>query len=184
MAGRLAEVPAALAEARRQLGAMPRVHLETAIGQFDGTIALVSKRDRRGARRPRPSCGPRLAEVRPAALEALAEHRAWLSARLAEAAPGPDGDRDPRIGPERFARKLSLTLSAAADADAILARAQADLDRVSEQIAELAASIAGPGGIRPVGRRSRCSTGWPRTCPTTRPSWTSAGTPWPPRPPS
>ena len=31
-----------LAEARRQLGRMPRVHLETAIGQFGGTIALIS----------------------------------------------------------------------------------------------------------------------------------------------
>ncbi len=134
VAGRLAEVPGALAEARRQLGAMPRVHLETAIGQFDGTIALVGK-EVDAALSAEPSCGRRLAEVRPAALEALAEHRAWLSSRLASAAPGPDGDRDPRIGPELFARKLSLTLSAAADADAVLARAQADLDRVSEQIA-------------------------------------------------
>ena len=41
VAGRLATVPAVLAEARRQLGAMPRVHLETAIGQFDGAIALA-----------------------------------------------------------------------------------------------------------------------------------------------
>jgi uncharacterized protein (DUF885 family) len=142
VAGRLAEIPAALAEARRQLGAMPRVHLETAIGQFDGTIALVGT-EIDTALSAAPSCGPRLAEVRPAALEALAEHRAWLSARLSAAAPGPDGDRDPRIGPELFARKLSLTLNAAADADAILARAHADLDRVSEQIAALAASIAG-----------------------------------------
>src|SRR5207248_9376060 len=56
-------------------------------------------------------------------------------------------------GPERFGRKLSLTLSAAADADAILARAEADLDRVSEQITELAAQItgaAGPGVARQV----------------------------------
>jgi uncharacterized protein (DUF885 family) len=142
VAGRLAEVPAVLAEARRQLGALPRVHLETAIGQFDGTIALVSNKIDE-ALTAEPGCEPQLAQVRPAALEALAEHRAWLSARLSSAAPGPDGDRDPRIGPELFARKLSLTLSAAADADAILARALADLDRVSEQIAELAASIAG-----------------------------------------
>jgi uncharacterized protein (DUF885 family) len=142
VAGRLAAVPAVLAEARRQLGAMPRVHLETAIGQFDGTIALVGK-EIDAALEAAPECGPQLAEVRPAALEALAEHRDWLSARLSAAAPGPDGDRDPRIGPELFARKLSLTLSAAADADAILARAQADLDRVSEQIASLAASMAG-----------------------------------------
>jgi uncharacterized protein (DUF885 family) len=144
VAGRLAAVPAALAEARRQLGAMPRVHLQTAIGQFDGTIALVSNQID-AALAAAPSGTARLAQVRPAALEALAGHRAWLSARLSSAAPGPDGDRNPRIGPERFARKLSLTLSAAADADAILARAQADLDRVSEQIASLAASMAGPG---------------------------------------
>src|SRR5580658_1372081 len=40
--GRLAEVPATLAAARDLLGAMPRVHLETAIGQFTGTISLVT----------------------------------------------------------------------------------------------------------------------------------------------
>ena len=148
VAGRLAEVPATLAEARRQLGSMPRVHLETAIRQFDGTIALVTS-EIDAAMASAPESGPSLGQVRPAALEALAEHRAWLSARLDEGArgaagPGPGGFADPRIGPERFARKLSLTLSAAADADAILARAQADLDRVSDQIGELAAELAGP----------------------------------------
>jgi uncharacterized protein (DUF885 family) len=148
VAGRLADVPAALAGARRQLGRMPRVHLETAIGQFDGTIALVSK-EIDAALEAAPQSAAQLAQVRPAALDALTGHRAWLSAQLAEA----DGFADPRIGPERFARKLSLTLSASADADAILARAEADLDRVSEQIAELAARIAGatgPGVVRQV----------------------------------
>jgi uncharacterized protein (DUF885 family) len=138
VAGRLAEVPGTLAEARRQLGRMPKVHAQTAIGQFDGTIALVSK-EIDAALETAPQCAARIAEVRPAALEALTAHRTWLSARLAEA----DGFADPRLGPERFARKLSLTLNAAADADAILARAEADLDPVSEQIAELAADIAG-----------------------------------------
>ncbi len=141
---RLAEVPGTLAEARRQLGRMPRVHLETAIGQFDGTIALVS-REIDAALEGAPASARQIGQVRPVALEALAGHRAWLRARLDEAAPGPDGDADPRIGPERFARKLWLTLSAAADADAILARARADLERVSEQIAALAAELAGPG---------------------------------------
>ena len=141
VAARLAAIPAMLAEARRQLGRMPRVHLETAIGQFDGTIALVSKEidvalEVEGSA---PQCAAQLAQVRPAALEALTEHRSWLSAQLA----GPDGFADPRIGPELFARKLSLTLSAAADADAILARAEADLDRASEEIAEVAAEMAG-----------------------------------------
>jgi uncharacterized protein (DUF885 family) len=146
-ATRLAAIPASLAEARRQLGAMPRVHLETAIGQFAGTIALVSDGiDTAIAAAPQGQA--QLARVRPAALEALAGHRAWLSARLAEDSV-PDGFADPRIGPERFARKLSLTLNAAADADAILTRAQADLDRVSEEIAELAAGIAGSAKAGP-----------------------------------
>ncbi|HTQ91501.1 MAG TPA: DUF885 domain-containing protein [Streptosporangiaceae bacterium] len=159
VAGRLAEVPAALAGARRQLGRMPRVHLETAIGQFDGTITLVSNQID-ATLEAAPQCAAQLAQVRPAALDALAGHRAWLSAQLADA-DGNGGFADPRIGPERFARKLSLTLSAAADADAVLARAEADLDRVSEQIAELAAQItghitgqiagaAGPGVVRQV----------------------------------
>ena len=145
VAARLAAIPAVLAEARRQLGRMPRVHLETAIGQFDGTIALVSKEIDAAleAEGSAPQCAAQLARVRPAALEALTEHRSWLSAQLAS----PDGFADPRIGPERFARKLSLTLSAAADADAILARAEADLDRASEEIAQLAVEMA--GGAKP-----------------------------------
>jgi uncharacterized protein (DUF885 family) len=149
IAGRLAEIPGRLAEVRRQLGLMPRVHLETAIGQFAGTIALISGGiDTALAAAPQygpqcgPQCGPQLARVRPAALEALTEHRAWLSARLEEGISA-GGFADPRLGSERFARKLSLMLSAATDADAILARAQTDLNRVSEEIAELAAEIAG-----------------------------------------
>jgi uncharacterized protein (DUF885 family) len=130
---------------------MPRVHLETAIAQFGGAIALISN-EIDAALEAAPQCAAGLAQVRPAALEALTEHRTWLSAQLAEA-DGHGGFADPRIGPELFARKLSLTLSASADADAILARAEADLDRVSEQITELAAQIAGaagPGAVRQV----------------------------------
>jgi uncharacterized protein (DUF885 family) len=141
VAGRLAEVPALLATARGRLGPMPRVHIETAVGQFSGTISLVSS-EIDAALEAAPGCAGQVEAVRPAALDALAGHRAWLSAQLDQ-----DEDRfaDPRIGPERFARKLSLTLDAAADADAILARAHADLDRVSEQMATLAAELAGPG---------------------------------------
>ena len=148
VAGRLAAVPAALAAARQVLGPMPRVHLETAITQFSGTITLVTEVVD-AALRDAPGRESDIAAVRPAALDALAGHRAWLSARLAEAAAG-HGFADPRTGADLFARKLSLTLNAQADADAILARAHADLDRVSAEIAALAAEIAGaasgPGG--------------------------------------
>ncbi len=137
VAGRLAEVPAVLAAARGRLGRMPKVHVETAIGQFAGTISLVTS-EIDAALEAEPGCAGQIESVRPAALRALAEHRAWLLAKLEQ--PGEEF-ADPRIGPERFARKLSLTLDAEADADAILARAQADLDRVSEEIAGLAVEL-------------------------------------------
>src|SRR6185437_1512040 len=43
LAGRLAAVPDSLAAARAVLGPMPKVHLETAIAQFGGTIGLVTE---------------------------------------------------------------------------------------------------------------------------------------------
>ncbi|MBV9855970.1 MAG: DUF885 domain-containing protein [Streptosporangiaceae bacterium] len=144
VAGRLAGIPAALAAARAQLGAMPRVHLETAIGQFSGTITLLT-REIDAALRDAAESRTQIEKVRPTALEALSEHRAWLSARLDEGGAG-GGFADPRIGEARFARKLSLTLHSEADAAAILARAEADLDRVSEEIAELAGELTGAAG--------------------------------------
>ena len=138
VAGRLAEVPRLLAGAREQLDAMPRVHIETAISQFTGTIKFITERID-AALAAAPSCTAQISKVRPAALAALAGYRDWLAARLAEQ----DGFRSPRIGPERFARKLSLTLSGAADADSIHARALTDLDRITEEITALAASLGG-----------------------------------------
>ena len=43
LAGRLAAVPDSLAAARAVLASMPKVHLETAIAQFGGTIGLVTE---------------------------------------------------------------------------------------------------------------------------------------------
>jgi uncharacterized protein (DUF885 family) len=143
VAGRLSQVPRLLAAARSHLGAMPRVHLETAVGQFDGTIKLVSDAIDEGLQDARPATIADIDRVRPAALEALAEHRDWLSARLADESADGAGHGDPRLGPDKFARKLSLTLQAQADADAILRRAESDLDRITEQITELAATLGG-----------------------------------------
>jgi uncharacterized protein (DUF885 family) len=155
LAGRLAVVPGALAAARGTLGRMPKVHLETAIAQFGGTIALVTE-EVNAALRQAANAGDaagsavtaEVERVRPAALAALAEHRDWLSARLAgdDAAAGGAGFADPRIGRELFSRKLSLALSAAADADGILARAEADLERITGEITELAGRLGGTPG--------------------------------------
>jgi uncharacterized protein (DUF885 family) len=139
VAGRLAQIPAALEDARDSLGAMPKVHIETAITQFTGTIKLITGEIDAALRKTGGAAA--VDAARPAALAALGAHLEWLSDKLAHPAGGDFAD--PRIGPERFARKLSLTLSAAADPDAILARAEADLDRITAEITEVAAGLGG-----------------------------------------
>jgi uncharacterized protein (DUF885 family) len=139
LAGRLGQLPESLEVARRSLRDMPRVHLETAIGQFGGTAALIVEEVDR-ALAAAPELRGEIDLVRPLALEAIEEHRRWLSERLAALdGPGPD----PRIGPERFTAKLAYTLDAATDSDKILARAEAELARAEEEIAATAARIGG-----------------------------------------
>ena len=155
LAGRLAAIPESLTATRAGLGQMPKVHLETAIAQFSGTIGLVTEEVNAALRQAANGGSPNtasasavIAEVeraRPAALVALAEHRDWLSARLADDDPaaGGAGFADPRLGSDLFSRKLSLALSAASDADAILARAEDDLDRITDEITEVAGALGG-----------------------------------------
>jgi len=148
LAGRLSLVPDSLAAARSALERMPKVHLETAITQFGGTIGLVTGEVNAALRQLADGAGgvggpaTVVERVRPAALAALAEHRDWLAGRLD--GDGDSGFADPRIGADLYARKLSLSLSAAADADAILARAEADLERITAEITRVAASLGGP----------------------------------------
>ena len=136
IASRLTAVPEALALARRTLHDMPRVHVETALGQFAGTMGLLT-----GELEEALAVEPALRRVvegpRAEALSALEEHRAWLESQLL------DADGDPRLGPERFAAKLALALDTPISADEILKRAEGDLDRVSAEIAELSSSLGG-----------------------------------------
>ena len=136
LAGRLAAIPEALATARASLGAMPKVHLETALDQFAGTSELIiGEIDR--MLEDSPASRAEIDAVRPAALEAIEEHQAWLRDRMSSSERD-NSFRDPRIGPERFSRKLALVLDAETDSTAILARAEADLERVAEEITEAA----------------------------------------------
>ncbi|MDQ1624519.1 MAG: hypothetical protein QOJ49_17 [Actinomycetota bacterium] len=130
-AARLTGVPEALATARSSLHGMPRVHVETAIGQFTGTRTLLATELER-ALAEQPALRPEVEGPRERAIEAIDEHLDWLRAAL------DDADGDPRLGPERFAAKLALTLDTASDADAVLARAERDLAGIEERIAEVA----------------------------------------------
>ncbi|WP_194926102.1 DUF885 domain-containing protein [Catenulispora pinisilvae] len=147
-AGRLEQVPSTLAGNRALLAgkALSRIHVELAIGQFEGTAELIAGELDTAVAAAREAGAEGLSEaraaieaVRPAALEALQEHIAWLKERLAAGDAGLEEFRDPRIGAELFARKLSLSLDAESDAAEILARAEADLNRVSGEIVEAAA---------------------------------------------
>jgi uncharacterized protein (DUF885 family) len=137
VAGRLAAVPSALDTARRTLGAMPRVHIETALGQFAGTARLIGD-GLEPLLEEAPTLRREIDAVRAVALTAIEEHRRWLAARL-DAHATDDSFADPRIGADRFVAKLALSMETQSDAAGVLAAAEADLKRVSAEIAELAA---------------------------------------------
>jgi len=152
VAHRLDGVPESLAASRAVLAAMPQVHIETALSQFAGTRRLITDALGRVAQ---DVDGPRreLSRAVPPALEAIDEHTRWLEQRLADGKR--DGFRDPRIGADMFTTKLRLVLDAELTADEVLARAETDLVRVSEEIASVAAGFGGakaggPGSVRQV----------------------------------
>ncbi|RKN43414.1 DUF885 domain-containing protein [Micromonospora endolithica] len=139
LAGRLAAVPDALATARATLRDMPRVHAETAVGQFTGTAALI--RDEVPALLAQAPAGhDRLAPAATAAIAACEEFVAWLRAGLA-ADPGPGPD--PRLGRRRWEARLWHTLDTELGAAEVQRRAWANLDRVTEEIRAAAVELVG-----------------------------------------
>jgi uncharacterized protein (DUF885 family) len=145
-AGRLAMLPESLAAARAVLGAMPEVHIETALTQFAGTRRLLTGELTRRASQVN-GAEKELSVVLPQALEALAEHTRWLEERLASGQR--EGFREPRLGTDLFSRKLRLVLDTELPAEQILARAEADLARMTEELAVAAAELMGAKGAAP-----------------------------------
>jgi uncharacterized protein (DUF885 family) len=138
LGARLAAIPDALAIARSVLGDCPRIHLETAAGQFRGTAALVRDEiPRLGAEAPAVwSTVERAATAAVAALESFAR---WLDERAAAADPG----RDPRLGRRRWEAKLWHTLDTELTAEQVNRLAWENLERVTEQIRAAAAELVG-----------------------------------------
>ncbi len=135
LVARLAAVPRSLASARETLGEMPRVHVETAITQTRGAIALLGgpvesllgrapgrRADVDGARGP--------------AAEALEQHARWLTDQL------PAAERSPRLRPEAYAARLWAALDTETGPDALLTRAESDLMALEEQLADLTGRLA------------------------------------------
>ncbi len=138
VAGRLAAVPEHLAVARDVLGEMPQVHVETAIGQFEGTLGLL-RGPLEEALATAPGLRGRVEPARDAAAGALEAHLGWLRDRLESGVAA----RDPRLGPEKYAAKLWATLDADLTPDDVLHRAETDLARIEGEIARAAAEFLG-----------------------------------------
>lgn len=130
---RLLAIPGMLATARRELGDMPRVHVETAIGQFEGTLHLV-----------RTTLAEHLGEedegvvVAAASIEAF---MAWLTKQL------PMAQRDPRLGRHLYSALLWHSLDDDTQADELLALANTHLLQVEQELKQAAAQYleAEPG---------------------------------------
>jgi uncharacterized protein DUF885 len=138
LGGRLAAIPDALATARAVLRDVPRIHAETAVGQFAGTAALI--RDELPALlEQEPGMRAAVAPAAATALDSLAEFDRWLRAGLEAGDPG----RDPRLGRRLWEARLWHTLDTELPAAEVLSRARANLDRVGEQLRSAAAELTG-----------------------------------------
>ncbi|WP_435121671.1 DUF885 domain-containing protein [Micromonospora tulbaghiae] len=139
LAGRLSAVPDALSTARATLRDMPRVHAETAVGQFTGTAALI-RDEVPGLLAEAPALRDRVGPAATEAIAALEEFVAWLRQGLAaDAGPG----RDPRLGRRRWEARLWHTLDTELSAAEVQRRAWANLDRVTEEIRAAAVELVG-----------------------------------------
>ncbi|MEJ3743861.1 DUF885 domain-containing protein [Actinomycetes bacterium KLBMP 9797] len=136
LAGRLAAVPDALATARATLRDCPRVHVETAAGQFAGAAALL-RDELPGLLAQAPGLRGTVTPLAETAAAALDEFAGWLRSRVDSA------HRDPRLGRRLWEARLWHTLDTELPAAQVLARAEANLERVTEEIREAAVALVG-----------------------------------------
>ncbi len=134
---RLHALPDLLATAERELAEPPRVHVETALAQHAGAVAMVRDEVARMAAEE-PALVREVEAAQQAAIAALDRHEQLLQ-RLLD---GPH--RDFRLGEERFGRKLGLVLQSPLGAATVLRRAYENLDTVTEQLHEAARAYLGP----------------------------------------
>ena len=136
---RLRKVPDALATAEQVLTECPRIHVETALSQLDGAIALVTTEvPRLAALVP----GKDITPARSAALAALDRHKAWLADRL-ESAVG-----EPRLGRPHWEAKLWHQLDSEFTAGALLTAAEQHLAEIGERIRATAKELTGSDDVR------------------------------------
>ncbi len=138
LVGRLSAIPDALSAARATLTDCPRIHLETAVGQFAGTAALI-RTEIPALVAEAPGLADRVAAASAAAVAALDEFGGWLRGQLADG----DTGRDPRLGRRLWEARLWHALDTDLSAAEVLSRARATLDRVGEELRAAASALTG-----------------------------------------
>ena len=138
LGGRLAAIPDALATARAVLRDVPRIHAETAVGQFAGAAALI-RVELPTLLAQEPGLRSAVEPAADAAVNALDEFGKWLRNRVDSGEPG----RDPRLGRPLWEARLWHTLDTELPAAEVLARANANLDAVGAALREAAAELVG-----------------------------------------
>jgi uncharacterized protein (DUF885 family) len=131
---RIRQVPGVLAAARQNLRNPPRVFVQTAIRQNQGAISFYERDVFELAGRTR-----QLAALKSAAdgvLPALRDYQKFLEQDLLPRAAG-----EWRIGPDKFNRKLELELDAGLTADQVYADAQAEFQRVRNDMFVIARQL-------------------------------------------
>ncbi len=126
-AARISRIPAIVAAAKANLGTPPRVFVETAIKQNQGSIAFY-----KGGIYQLAGETPQLSELKQPAdkvVPVLEEYGKFLQEELLPRAKG-----EWRIGKEKFARKLDLELDAGLTAEQVLREAESEFDRVEREM--------------------------------------------------
>lgn len=142
---RMGQIPRVIQQARANLKAPPRAHTETAVRQNRGAISFYEKdlfdfaQGEANVESLRTAAKPVVA--------ALNEYQRFLEGDLLPRALG-----DWRLGREKFGRKLELVLNAGLTADAVLADALAEFERVERELYVIARQVWGrhfPGQALP-----------------------------------
>ena len=126
--GRLAEIPRFMDDARAELNAMPRIHVETAMAQLSGAIALIDGQvaDLVGD-----------AGLVRSASAAVSRFVEWLTERL------PDAHRSPRLGERLYSAVLWHSLDAAVTPPELLEQAEQSLEVIGARMRVVAGEYLG-----------------------------------------
>jgi uncharacterized protein (DUF885 family) len=130
---RLSAIPEFLDQARHTLESMPHIHVETAIGQMQGTRGLIADVIVQECH----AHGSAAPDAAGDAVEAIDRHLSWLEEQL------PVSTGSPRLNQRVYAGVLWHALDDATSANHLLRDAESHLDAVTERMREVAAEYLG-----------------------------------------